>query len=239
MKMKTIAIASLALLCQTACNLHDSATPSSDNQETADDYMSPDGVLLEVRGNVKKVVVKTTDCDENGNPTIEDWSIKTYVFDKKLRAKLDKAVDDKLTRNDKGQVVKMETVMDNNFHLIQKFTYNDNGLLNTQETTGMDWCGTKTFHYDNQNYLSWTEEQAASEGVSTTEIERYKILEKDSHGNWTKRIVSTTADSEEDEEVAEEETEDDNESTEEVAAEEEDSEDENSYGLEIREITYR
>lgn len=227
MNMKKMAAGCLAALLMNACQ---TGTTTTDNKKTADStfnatpFMSADAALLDVRGNVKRVTVKTTDCDEQGNQTIEEWSVKTFVFDKKKHMKQEGDTDARITRNEHGQITCIDSNdEDEEARTYQYFAYDEQGDLKSCETHGYEWEGVKTFHYDERGDLSWTEEKSGSEGVTTVEVEKFKILERDTVGNWTVRLISTNCQSfDRDGEV-----------------EDDGDEDVRTYGLEVREIVYK
>lgn len=163
--------------------------PLTDNTFISSDYR-----LFDVRGKVSKVVVKTFKCDSswNGHIEHEKWLDKEYNFDKNgdVCFKSDEKV--KLIRNNKGQLVKMETYMED-FHIYipNEYVYNDLGLLDTLKESGAESYGEKTFKYDNNSDLISSYKPSVGEGSYYDETCYYKIVERDSLGNWTKRHITS------------------------------------------------
>ena len=92
-------------------------------------------------------------------------------------------------------------------------------MVKSATTQTEDWNGTKIYHYNElQELISSVEESEDSK-----EVETFTILDRDDHGNWTKRLVVTSNDSDLNEDAEGEDNEDD----------------EETLGLEVREITYK
>lgn len=223
--MKRIAIACMAASLLTACGQSaDNATEQNVKQTTTDTlqmdkFESADGRFLDVRGKVAKLVVKSTDCDTLGNPTVEDWSVKIYTFDKHgIASRMEKYSDEKITRDLKGRITKVERLIDG-YKTRVEYTYNKQNMVKSATTQTEDWNGTKIYHYNElQELVSSIEESEDSK-----EVETFTILDRDDHGNWTKRLVVTSNDSDLNEDAEGEDNEDD----------------EETLGLEVREITYK
>ena len=73
------------------------------------------------------------------------------------------------------------------------YTYNDQGLLATARFADDMGTNTETYTYDTDGNLTQmvSHSMDAEEGESTTTT-RYRILETDSHGNWTRREATDT-----------------------------------------------
>ena len=73
------------------------------------------------------------------------------------------------------------------------YTYNDQGLLATARFADDMGTNTETYTYDTDGNLTQMVSHIveAEEGESTTTT-RYRILETDSHGNWTRREATDT-----------------------------------------------
>lgn len=207
MKKITLALMVAATSAMTACEFSLNKQPSDIKTESASlnpasfgdakhDFKSPDGQLLDVRGNVTKLLVRSAECDANRSYDIEhgDWTIQDWAFDASGNAKrTDLAVETKVTRNGKGQQIKTEAeIPDMGRSVVEQYEYNEQGMVATEIINGLEWGGKKTYKYDaDLNCLSATE-SSASEGRITEETTTYEIKERDDHGNWTKRYTTTT-----------------------------------------------
>lgn len=222
--MKKIAIAVLTGALLSACgqSADNAVEPNATDSTSAsnvqmDQFESVDGRFLDVRGKVDRLVIKTTDCDTLGNPTVEDWNIKVYFFDKHgVASRYEQYSDEKITRDLKGRITKVERLIDG-FKTRVEYTYTKQNMVKTATTHSEGWSGVKVYNYNDQLELVSSVEE--SEGSKEEEV--FTILDRDSHGNWTKRLVTTCSDSEPSEDG------------------EEGEEDEETIGLEVREITYK
>ncbi len=222
--MKKIAIAVLTGALLSACgqSADNAVEPNATDSTSAsnvqmDQFESVDGRFLDVRGKVDRLVIKTTDCDTLGNPTVEDWNIKVYFFDKHgVASRYEQYSDEKITRDLKGRITKVERLIDG-FKTRVEYTYTKQNMVKTATTHSEGWSGVKVYNYNDQLELVSSVEE--SEGSKEEEV--FTILDRDSHGNWTKRLVTTSSDSEPSEDG------------------EEGEEDEETIGLEVREITYK
>ena len=161
---------------------------------TNNSFLSSDYRLFDVRGKVSKVDVKTFKCDSSWNGQIEHekWRDKVYTFDKNGDVCFNSDEKVKLTRNNKKQLVKMETYIED-FHIYipSEFVYNDLGFLDTLKESGAERYGEKTFKYDNNSDLILSYKPSVGEGSYYDETCYYKIVERDSLGNWTKRHITS------------------------------------------------
>ena len=221
--MKELAIAGVAVFLLSACGqtadntagqiVTDSTTA---NQIQLEPFESADGRFLDVRGKVAKLVVKTTDCDTLRNPTVEDWSVKVYTFDKHgVATRNERYSDEKVSRDLKGRITKVERIIDG-YKTRVEYIYNKQNMVKSATTHTEDWHGTKVFNYNQQMELL----SSVEESEDSKEVETFTILDRDKHGNWIKRLVMTSSDSD-------------------LNEDEEGSEDVETLGLEVREITYR
>ena len=131
---------------------------------------------------------------------------------------MEKYSDEKITRDLKGRITKVERLIDG-YKTRVEYTYNKQNMVKSATTQTEDWNGTKIYHYNElQELVSSVEESEDSK-----EVETFTILDRDDHGNWTKRLVVTSNDSDLNEDAEGEDNEDD----------------EETLGLEVREITYK
>lgn len=166
-------------------------------------FTSPDRQRLDVRGNVVKLVVHSADYYKTTSSYLEqEWKKESYVFDKKGKAS-PKERGDKESRNEKGQLVRVENVLpDWGITTCDTYKYNVNGFVESIISKNLGYSET-SFEYDsNQNCIS-SKKKLVSEGTEEVSVVTYQILETDSIGNWTKRSVKMVVNSYGDEDVQE------------------------------------
>lgn len=159
-------------------------------------FTSPDRQRLDVRGNVVKLVVHSADYYKTTSSYLEqEWKKESYVFDKKGKAS-PKERGDKESRNEKGQLVRVENVLpDWGITTCNTYKYNADGFVDSIISKNLGYSET-SFEYDsNQNCIS-SKKKLVSEGTEEESVVTYQILETDSIGNWTKRSVKMVMDSE-------------------------------------------
>lgn len=159
-------------------------------------FTSPDRQFMDVRGNVSKLSVQTTNCDSTWNGKLEhvEWMDKTYTFDQKGVVVFDTKEKIRLSRNDSGQITKKEVyVADFDVYVSEEYLYNEQGMLDTMIINGLECHGEKYFTYDTDLECISSVEPLAGEGeyLYTDVMEYFNIVERDSLGNWTKRRVTT------------------------------------------------
>lgn len=166
-------------------------------------FTSPDRQRLDVRGNVVKLVVHSADYYKTTSSYLEqEWKKESYVFDKKGKAS-PKERGDKESRNEKGQLVRVENVLpDWGITTCDTYKYNVNGFVESIISKNLGYSET-SFEYDsNQNCIS-SKKKLVSEGTEEVSVVTYQILETDSIGNWTKRSAKMVVNSDGDEDVQE------------------------------------
>ncbi len=159
-------------------------------------FTSPDRQFMDVRGNVSKFSVQTTNCDSTWNGKLEhvEWMDKTYTFDQKGVLAFDTKEKIRLSRNDNGQITKKEVyVEDFGIYISEGYVYNEQGMLDSLISNGLECQKKKSFTYDNDLECVSTVEPSMGEGeyLYTDVMEYFNIVERDSLGNWTKRRVTT------------------------------------------------
>ncbi|MEE3483456.1 MAG: hypothetical protein VZQ98_03905 [Bacteroidales bacterium] len=159
-------------------------------------FTSPDRQFMDVRGNVSKLSVQTTNCDSTWNGKLEhvEWMDKTYTFDQKGVLTFDTKEKIRLSRNDNGQITKKEFyVAESGVYVSEEYLYNELGMLDTVIVNGFECHGKKYFTYDTDLECISSVEPLAGEGeyLYTDVMEYFNIVERDSLGNWTKRRVTT------------------------------------------------
>lgn len=166
-------------------------------------FTSPDRQRLDVRGNVVKLVVHSADYYKTTSSYLEqEWKKESYIFDKKGKAS-PKERGDKESRNEKGQLVRVENVLpDWGITTCNTYKYNADGFVDSIISKNLGYSET-SFEYDsNQNCIS-SKKKLVSEGTEEVSVVTYQILETDSIGNWTKRSVKMVVNSYGDEDVQE------------------------------------
>lgn len=166
-------------------------------------FTSPDRQRLDVRGNVVKLVVHSADYYKTTSSYLEqEWKKESYVFDKKGKAS-PKERGDKESRNEKGQLVRVENVLpDWGITTCNTYKYNADGFVDSIISKNLGYSET-SFEYDsNQNCVS-SKKKLVSEGTEEVSVVTYQILETDSIGNWTKRSAKMVVNSDGDEDVQE------------------------------------
>lgn len=166
-------------------------------------FTSPDRQRLDVRGNVVKLVVHSADYYKTTSSYLEqEWKKESYVFDKKGKAS-PKERGDKESRNEKGQLVRVENVLpDWGITTCNTYKYNADGFVDSIISKKLGYSET-SFEYDsNQNCIS-SKKKLVSEGTEEVSVVTYQILETDSIGNWTKRSAKMVVNSDGDEDVQE------------------------------------
>lgn len=166
-------------------------------------FTSPDRQRLDVRGNVMKLVVHSADYYKSTSSYLEqEWKKESYVFDRNGKAS-PKERGDKESRNEKGQLVRVENVLpDWGITTCDTYKYNVNGFVESIISKNLGYSET-SFEYDsNQNCIS-SKKKLVSEGTEEVSVVTYQILETDSIGNWTKRSAKMVVNSDGDEDVQE------------------------------------
>lgn len=166
-------------------------------------FTSPDRQRLDVRGNVVKLVVHSADYYKSTSSYLEqEWKKESYVFDRNGKAS-PKERGDKESRNEKGQLVRVENVLpDWGITTCNTYKYNVNGFVESIISKNLGYSET-SFEYDsNQNCIS-SKKKLVSEGTEEVSVVTYQILETDSIGNWTKRFAKMVVNSDGDEDVQE------------------------------------
>ncbi len=159
-------------------------------------FTSPDRQRLDVRGNVVKLVVHSADYYKTTSSYLEqEWKKESYVFDKKGKAS-PKERGDKESRNEKGQLVRVENVLpDWGITTCNTYKYTADGFVDSIISKNLGYSET-SFEYDsNQNCIS-SKKKLVSEGTEEVSVVTYQILETDSIGNWTKRSAKMVVNSE-------------------------------------------
>jgi len=230
-----IALAALALI---SCNKKKTTpkaeeTPIPAVETTVDykapEYLSPDLAMQELGGQVRSMVFTALECDAQGNlPEGVGFDPEQGIyFEYDTNGKFTKGYafsgDDKgpkMIRDEKGRVVQLERMIaEMNFTYINKFTYNDDGTLASDEVDGLEHKG-KTVNTYTDGVLTSAVATGAGEGMTYTTKSTFKVIAVDAHGNWTKRLSTNVTEQGPDDgsgKVTETDT---------------------SYGLEMRQITY-
>lgn len=156
-----------------------------------DPYTMPDGKIFDLKGSVKRCVVSGFYSDELGNPTgtkPEDETTLEFGPDGKIAKHSEY---EKFVRGDKGELLKMTWFCgDFGMDFEDQFTCNSDGFPISEKMinlSGQDW----QYEYSQDNVLlKATSTATYEEGMEGKTETTYKILESDSHGNWTKRLLN-------------------------------------------------
>lgn len=206
MKKEILILATVVLCACSGSNTNQEQRSDTLSKELSEDkvmieknlpsFTSPDRQFMDVRGNVSKLSVQTTNCDSTWNGKLEhvEWMDKTYTFDQKGVLTFDTKEKIRLSRNDNGQITKKEFyVAESGVYVSEEYLYNELGMLDTVIVNGFECHGKKYFTYDTDLECISSVEPLAGEGeyLYTDVMEYFNIVERDSLGNWTKRRVTT------------------------------------------------
>lgn len=196
-----IAVAALALVSCGGGSSSSEQEKAKQNEplELAEKFQSADLAMQELQGKVKKMEFYTYTCDENGHnaeaeaPDYEHISLYFFFDEKGVMTKgytYDETnVGPKLIRNAQGQIERYEHYFsDVKYMFVDKFTYNASGTIATEEVNGYESTSKTVFTYDEDNNLISSKAEQSGEGSVIVSETTYKILEKDDHGNWTRRL---------------------------------------------------
>lgn len=184
-------------------------------------FMSADAKLHDVRGAVSKVVVYHIESDSLYNYDLDEFDEKVVkygfdyvsqycVFDDWVELRNfsfnpdGKAVYPPLPgeygtgvvwtakRNARGQLV--EYSLDENFMGSPsiRFSYDDNGMLNSMDYRGMLGIEIEYSYDESLNLVSAISKWKGSSETEGEDTIEYKIAKRDRFGNWVKRYVETT-----------------------------------------------
>lgn len=163
-----------------------------------EEYLSPDLRLDDLKGNVAKCLYKKTSCDKDGNVVNDSyWTkyVKVYDVDNFLNVQADETdwrlLNPTLERNEKEQIVKVSWyVEDYDSYIDESYVYNADGTLKSSKFTGIESVDETKFTYEN-GLLVKSVNDGAGEGSVFRSTTSYKILDTDSNGNWTRRLLTT------------------------------------------------
>ncbi len=184
-------------------------------------FRSTDAKLHDVRGDVERVVVFYVETDSLYNYDLDEFDeriakygfdyISQYcVFDDGVEVRcfsfdsMGRAVYPPLpgeygtgavwtaNRNDRGQLV--EYSLDENFMGSPsiRFSYDDNGMLNSMDYRGMLGIEIEYSYDESLNLVSTISKWKGSSETEGEDTIEYKIAKRDRSGNWIKRYIDIT-----------------------------------------------
>lgn len=178
--------------------------------------------LYDLRGDVSKMVLKRLKSNSVWRDTLEGDFGTEYLFDKngKLIDNLDPSGNGwKSVHSGNGQIQKRDLQSGGEYIFSEKYLYNKDGMLKKMivESPSGDNNDTTIYQYDKYlNLITSNSSGIFEEFQSLTNTRSYRIIERDSKGNWTKRYLtsiqenrytpSSIDDEGEDEEVVEKST---------------------------------
>lgn len=185
---------------EPAVNVVSNTTNSSMSNDTISlekyPFKSPDRQLYDLRGNVSKMVIKRLRSNSAWSDTVDKsiYGETEYLFDKDGKL-IDKPNDSgnewKSTRSGNGRILKREMRFEDGEGYSKKYLYNKDGMLEKQMEEDLISIDTIKYQYDGYlNLISSTSSGVFEEFQRLRDITNYKIVERDSKGNWTKRYLT-------------------------------------------------
>lgn len=160
--------------------------------KNVDLYTMVDGKFFDLKGNVKKCVISVFAADEKGNPTSTKAESETTIeFGADGKYTVHSGYNDwNCFRNDNGSINKFTWYCDDfGMEFVDSVSYNNAGFPLTFSSNNLGHQ-TFTFVYDADNdIVSKSSTATYEEGVEGKTESKYKILERDAKGNWTKRVT--------------------------------------------------
>ena len=187
-----IAVAMLATILTTGC------------QKTVEKEEPADLRLFELTGNVKNGKdLFAIDVNEDGTNS-DEWTQfpgGEYTFDENgtLISYSDNGTQATITRDEAGRIISMKVACENadgswndgGFEV--SYSWDENGKLTGDEYHNcVGGHMVRTYIYDNNGQIVGSNGKGMAEGETYTVERKYRVLESDEKGNWTKRHVTTT-----------------------------------------------
>lgn len=184
--------------CGDCCD--STSVTNDDSNKTALNYINSDTQMNELFGNVKSATFTVSMAqDFEGTPfpndDYEDTRNNLFFtpdgeYDLKAEGFYWRLDVPKLKRNNKGQVVTATWyVPDFDTEVSNKYEYDERGMVKYLEEEGTESISEEYYTYDDDSYLVSATGTSAGEGTIYKTNITYKILEKDDHQNWTKRVA--------------------------------------------------
>lgn len=201
---KLLLIATAALILASCKGGSETATEQEAKVQVSKEYNSADLAMQELKGQVKSMEYYTYECNEQGeNPEAEAPGyehMKFYFnFDEKGTMTNGYAYNKdvpgpKLVRGESGQIAQIEEYFkEMNFTFVNKFSYNENGNIKSDEVLGYEATSKTTYVYNDKGDLVSSSSSQEGEGILTVTDATYEIKKTDDHGNWTRRLMKSTS----------------------------------------------
>jgi len=146
-------------------------------------------------GKVKTVKTMITDCGADQKPIgdqREDWSRLEYDAEGHFVKYLEGfTTTDDIKQKDGDKIIRTETLIeDYGVSVICEYTYDDNGLVKTEDVKGIECNSITEYTYNDDCELTQTLEHSSGEGQNLKIRTSYQILKRDEQGNWTERFAT-------------------------------------------------
>ena len=173
--------------------LNDSTADLQEVAEVEKTYPIGDRALYDVIGNVKSIVQGYSKMEFDENGLLKRSNAKTIKTGNGFE------IHEEFFDEEYGETTEMVSKYDKDGRCIslgeseQDITYNDNNqIIRYVIYMGEGDCCRYTNTYDSDGFLLKTTYVLINndEGTTTTSTKNYKVLSKDSNGNWTKRQVT-------------------------------------------------
>lgn len=201
--MKRLIIPAALCCLLTACggaktnndsaNTANTAAEAQEEVKVSDPYTMIDGKAFDLKDNVKKCQTVLYYSDENGNPSsAKPESDETIEFgpDGKYTKSTQYEIW-KCFRNSDGTIQKHTWYCgDFGYDFVDSLGYNEAGFPVLNRCLDMGSCDYKLTYNDQNELVQKYNTAVYEEGQEGECTVTYKILDRDSHGNWTKRLLS-------------------------------------------------
>lgn len=177
------------------------AVPSSAEESESKTKTTSDLMMADLKGPVRYAVTysyysKSDDYTEidtrQGQEIVARYTYKEDgTFDEKSD---DNNIDfnfRKVTRNKQGQITETKAfIQEYNQYITDTYQYNANGSLKEYKSNGIEGRSVQKYTYLDDGTNCGCEILEYGEGSKTLTTISYTVLKKDSHGNWTRRLVT-------------------------------------------------
>ena len=158
-------------------------------------FLTQDLRMYNLFGKVKTVKTMITDCSADQKPIGDqrkDWSRLEYDAEGHFVKYLDGfTTTDDIKQKDGDKIFRTETLdEDYGVSVICEYTYDDNGLVKTEDVKGIECNSITEYTYNDDCELTQTLELLEAEGQNYKIKTSYQILKRDEQGNWTERFAT-------------------------------------------------
>ena len=158
-------------------------------------FLTQDLRMYNLFGKVKTVKTMITDCSADQKPIGDqrkDWSRLEYDAEGHFVKYLDGfTTTDDIKQKDGDKIIRTETLdEDYGVSVICEYTYDDNGLVKTEDVKGIECNSITEYTYNDDCELTQTLELLEAEGQNYKIKTSYQILKRDEQGNWTERFAT-------------------------------------------------